>query len=48
MPSGTPRTLWENHIKIDLREIEYEGEKWMKVVHECVHSRDIVLGAFLF
>jgi hypothetical protein len=36
-PLGTPRRRWEDHIKLDLREIGIEGENWIQLAQERVH-----------
>jgi hypothetical protein len=33
-PLGRTRLRWEDNIKMDLREIEWEGINWMHLVHD--------------
>jgi hypothetical protein len=30
-PLGRPRRKWEDHIKMDLREIEIDGANWVRL-----------------
>jgi hypothetical protein len=33
-PLGRPRHRWEDNIKMDLREIEWEGVEWIHMVQD--------------
>jgi hypothetical protein len=35
-PLGRPRCRWVNNIKMDLREIEWDGMDWIDLVQERV------------
>jgi ERCC4-type nuclease len=37
-----PRHRWEDHIKIDLREIECEAVEWMHLAQNRVQCRELV------
>jgi hypothetical protein len=41
-PLERPRGMWENNIKIDLREIEIDGANWIRVVQDRVQWRAFV------
>jgi hypothetical protein len=32
-PLGRPRHMWVDHIKMDLREIEWDGVDWINMAH---------------
>jgi hypothetical protein len=35
-PLGRPRLRWENNIKLDLREIVFDGANWIKLAQDRV------------
>jgi hypothetical protein len=39
---GRPRRRWVNNIKIDLREIEWDGVDWIDLAQERVQWRALV------
>jgi hypothetical protein len=36
---GRPMRSWEDNIKLDLREIEIDGEKWIRLAQDRVQWR---------
>jgi hypothetical protein len=34
---GRPRRKWEDNIKMGLRELGCENERWMKLIQDRVH-----------
>jgi hypothetical protein len=38
-PVGRPRCRWEDNIKMDLREIEINGENWIQLAQDRVQWR---------
>jgi hypothetical protein len=41
-PLGRPRRRWEDNIKMDLREVEWEGMDWIKVAQDMDRWRALV------
>jgi hypothetical protein len=41
-PLGRPRRRWEDNIKMDLREIEVDGAKWIQLAQGRFQWRDFV------
>jgi hypothetical protein len=41
-PLGTPRRMWEDNIKIDLREIGWSGMVWIRLAQDRDHWRALV------
>jgi hypothetical protein len=41
-PLGRPRRRWVNNIKIDLREIEWDGRDWINLAQDRDQWRDLV------
>jgi hypothetical protein len=41
-PLGRPRLMWEDNIKMDLREIRIDGTNWIRLVQDRVQWRDFV------
>jgi hypothetical protein len=41
-PLGRPRRMWEDNIKMDLREIRVYGAKWIRLAHDRVQLRAFV------
>jgi hypothetical protein len=41
-PLGTPRRRWEDNMKMDLREIEMDGENWIQLAQDRVQWRACV------
>jgi hypothetical protein len=41
-PLGRPRRRWEDNIKIDLREIGFDGANWIQLAQACVQWRACV------
>jgi hypothetical protein len=41
-PLGRPRHRWEDNIKIDLREIGWDGMDWIVLVRDKDQWRDLV------
>jgi hypothetical protein len=39
---GRPRLMWENNIKIGLREIEQSGVDWINLAHDRKQWRALV------
>jgi hypothetical protein len=39
---GRPRRIWEDNIKMDLREIEIDGANWIRLAQYKVQWRDFV------
>jgi hypothetical protein len=37
------RRMWENNIKIDLKETEWDGVDWIHVVHDMDQWRDFLI-----
>jgi hypothetical protein len=35
-PLGSPRHRWEDNIKMDLREVEIDGENWIRLAQDRV------------
>jgi hypothetical protein len=35
-PLGKPRRRWENNIKMDLRQIEINGAKWIRLAQDRI------------
>ena len=33
-PPGRPSRRWENNIKMDLQEVEYDGMDWIELVQD--------------
>jgi hypothetical protein len=33
-PLGRPRHIWEDNIRMDLREIRWEGVDWLHLAHD--------------
>jgi hypothetical protein len=33
-PLGRPRRMWENHIRMDLRDIEWGGTDWIHLAQD--------------
>jgi hypothetical protein len=42
MPLETPRHKWEVNIKMDIKEMEYEGVDWIKVAQDRSRWRALV------
>jgi hypothetical protein len=38
-PLGRPRRRWEDNIKLDLREIRFDGVNWIGLIHDKVQLR---------
>jgi hypothetical protein len=38
-PQGKPRRMWEDNIKMDLREIETDGANWIRLAQDRVQWR---------
>jgi transposase len=38
-PVGRPRRRWEDHIKMDLREIGIDGARWIQLAQDRVQWR---------
>jgi hypothetical protein len=41
-PLGRPRRIWEDNIRMDLREIGWEGVDWMHVAQDSDQGRAVV------
>jgi hypothetical protein len=41
-PLGRPRSMWENNIKLDLREVGIDGANWIQLAQERVQWRAFV------
>jgi hypothetical protein len=41
-PLGRPRRRWEDGIKMDLREIGWEGVEWIHLAQDMVRWRAVV------
>jgi hypothetical protein len=41
-PLGRPRRMWVDNIKMDLREIEWDGVDWIDVAHDRDQWRALV------
>jgi len=41
-PLGKRRRMWEDNIKIDLREIGIDGANWIRLAQDRVRWRDFV------
>jgi hypothetical protein len=41
-PLGRPRRRWEDNIKMDLREIEWDGMDWIKLAQDRDQWRALV------
>jgi hypothetical protein len=41
-PTGRPRRMWEDKIKIDLREIGIDGADWIRLAWDRVQRRAFV------
>jgi hypothetical protein len=41
-PLGKPRRRWVDNIKIDLREIEWDGTDWIDVAQDRDHWRALM------
>jgi hypothetical protein len=41
-PLGRPRRRWEDHIKLDLREIRTDGANWIRLAQDRVRWRPFV------
>jgi transposase len=41
-PLGRPRRMWEDNIKMDLREIGTDGAKWIQLAQDRVQWRACV------
>jgi len=37
-PLGRPRLMWENNIKMELREIRFGGLYWIRLAEDRVHK----------
>jgi hypothetical protein len=44
-PLGSPRHKWENNIKYNLKETEYEGADWKQMAEIKVHGWAVVNAA---
>ncbi|KAJ4436659.1 hypothetical protein ANN_16790 [Periplaneta americana] len=44
-PLGSPRRRWENNIKMDLREVRYDGRDWIDLAQDRDHWRAYVRAA---
>jgi hypothetical protein len=41
-PLGRPRHRWEDNIKMDLQEVEYEGTDWIELAQDRDRWRALV------
>jgi hypothetical protein len=41
-PLGRPRRRWEDNIKMDLQEVEFEGTDWIELVQDRDSWRALV------
>jgi hypothetical protein len=41
-PLGRPRRMWEDNIKLDLREIGIDGANWIQLAQDRVQRRAFV------
>jgi hypothetical protein len=41
-PLGRPRRRWEDNIKLDLREIGFDGSNWIRLAQDMVQWRAFV------
>ena len=41
-PLGRPRCRWENDIKMDLQEVEWEGTNWTDLAQDKDRRRELV------
>jgi hypothetical protein len=41
-PPGRPRRMWEDNIKMDLREIGIDGGNWIRLVQDRVRWQAFV------
>ena len=41
-PLGRPRRRWEDHIKMDLQEVVYEGMEWIELAQDRDRWRALV------
>jgi hypothetical protein len=41
-PQERPRRRWVDSVKIDLREVEWDGMDWIDLVQDRNHWRDLV------
>jgi hypothetical protein len=41
-PLGRPRHRWEGNIRIDLREVQWEGVDWSDIAEERDQWQDLV------
>jgi hypothetical protein len=41
-PLGRPRCRWEDNIKLDLREIGFDGSNWIELAQDRVQWRGFV------
>ena len=41
-PLGRPRRRWEDDIKMDLKEVEWEGTDWITVAQDRDSQRAVV------
>jgi hypothetical protein len=41
-PLGRPRCSWEDNLKIDLGEIEWDGIDWIHLSEDRDNARDLV------
>jgi hypothetical protein len=41
-PLGSPRRMWEDNIKLDLREIGIDGANWIQLAQDRVQWRVFV------
>jgi hypothetical protein len=49
-PLGRPRRRWVNHIKMDLREVRWDGRDWIDLVqdrHRCRAHVDTVMNLWV-
>jgi hypothetical protein len=42
IPLGRPRPNWENHIKLNLREIGIDGANWLQLSQDRIRWRAFV------
>jgi hypothetical protein len=42
IPHGRPKHLWEDNIKIDLRELGIDGVKWIQLAQDRVQWQDFM------
>jgi hypothetical protein len=41
-PLGRPRRMWDDNIKLDLREVGLDGANWIRLAQDSVQWRSFV------